>query len=608
MYESFYNLTARPFAPAPVVERYFAAEAIETARQTIKRNIERAAGPSLLIGPAGTGKSQLCHVLASELEDNFQVVMLASAQLCTRRALLKNILFELGLPYHDREEGELRLALIDYLKRSNECANGVLMLVDEAHALPLRLLEELRMITNLVQNGRSCVHLVLVGGSRLENRFADPRLESFSQRLAARCYLQAFNSEELRRYVQEQLAHVGARAEQVFADDAYSAIYQASGGVPRVINQLCDHAMVLGSLSGQTIINSRGIDEAWADLQQLPAPWNDDVQSTKQSAIIEFGPLSDETDVEEDRAFATVVPADESTELPETVPPDEQIQDHFSAPEMGVVREEVSDPETVELVTTDCSETTRNSMPAANPFGEDFAEEEVIIDHYASLDADVRRDRPVVNCDESQKIFSQLHSEIDAIAVPPTVVHSTESILPALANAETLEEEEPVATDDVPVLEYVPFSTTDVPFENPLKQEPDRDDSHLLNELPEPLLPTEFEDPVVGSYAESIVEGSFFDPLLAPGFSATTTEGDADAMNDLSPSADREEQTLRPEAEVNVNSEDEPSDTPVTAPAALSRSDDRDIILIDEGQDEAANLSKSKTSAYGQLFAKLRRT
>ena len=63
MYESFYNLTARPFAPAPVAERYFAAEAIEAARQTIKRNIERAAGPSLLIGPAGTGKSQLCHVL-----------------------------------------------------------------------------------------------------------------------------------------------------------------------------------------------------------------------------------------------------------------------------------------------------------------------------------------------------------------------------------------------------------------------------------------------------------------------------------------------------------------------------------------------------------------
>lgn len=608
MYESFYNLTARPFAPAPVVERYFAADAIETARQTIKRNIQRAAGPCLLIGPAGTGKSQLCHVLASELEESFQVVMLASAQLCTRRALLKNILFELGLPYHDREEGELRLALIDYLKRSEECVNGVLLLVDEAHALPLRLLEELRMITNLVQNGRSRVHLVLAGGSRLENRFADPRLESFSQRLAARCYLQAFNSDELRRYVHEQLAQVGTRADQVFADNAYSAIYQATGGVPRVINQLCDHAMVLGSLSGQTRIDSRGIEEAWADLQQLPAPWNEDVRSDNQSAIIEFGPLNDDTDSDQDRAFATVSPPEESPSLAPSITQDERSQDEFPALGIQATPEEGDEEETVKLMTTNDAEVAKVAIRAGNPFGEDFEEEEVILDHFASLDADVRGDRPLVECGESQQILSELHTEIDAVAVPPTVMPSSENVVPASPHAEAADADA-MPAEDAPVVEYVPFTTTDTPLENPLKDVPEHDDSHLFNEMTEAMMPTDIEDPVAGSFSESIVEAGFFDPLLDPGFSATTSDAETVEMSRQdSPEvpAENAEHMATSEAEM-PGDESEPSDTPVTEPAAFRRSDDRDIILIDDAQEEATDLAKPKASAYGQLFAKLRR-
>lgn len=634
MYESFYNLTARPFAPAPVAERYFAAEAIEAARQTIKRNIERAAGPSLLIGPSGTGKSQLCHVLASELKDQFQVVMLASAQLCTRRALLKNILFELDLPYHDREEGELRLALIDHLKRSDACPQGVLMLVDEAHVLPLRLLEELRMITNLVQNGRSCVSLVLAGGSRLENRFADPRLESFSQRLAARCYLQALNSDELRRYIAEQLGQVGAQAEQVFADNAYAAIYQATGGVPRVVNQLCDHAMVLASMSGRTSIDARGIDEAWADLQQLPAPWNEDVDTEKQSAIIEFGPLSDDEDAGHEIAFSTIVPPNETTGLPESTDLDELADLHETteldavAPvdngpleisptvEIGIVHpeDEGHDHETVIGLGAAAAELEQTGSPTINPFGEEFEEEEVIIDHYASLDADVRQDRPLVSCDESHDILSQLHSEIDAIAVPPTILQGTESVLPVVTDTGGSSDSELDTHEESPILKSVPFTTTDVPLENPEQQpqEQEPDDSHLLNEQPETTLPTDVEDPVVGSYVDSIADVNFLDSLPATDLSGLYTESESTVVSDLNAFEATEEGDASVVPETNLyhtfsSDLDEPSDTPVTEPSGLSRSDDRDIILIDDAADDGASLAKPKQSVYGQLFAKLRR-
>ncbi len=115
MYESFFGFSERPFAAAAVAKRYFPAGAIETARQTLGRAIDRAEGVGLLTGPAGTGKSLLCQVLADQFRRSLQVTLLASGQLCTRRALLQAILFELGLPFRGMEEGDLRLSLVDHL-------------------------------------------------------------------------------------------------------------------------------------------------------------------------------------------------------------------------------------------------------------------------------------------------------------------------------------------------------------------------------------------------------------------------------------------------------------------------------------------------------------
>ena len=89
MYESFFELNARPFAATPLAKRYFAATAAEEARQTLTRCVERAEGVGLMIGPAGTGKSLLCQVLADQFRGTLAVALLASGHLCTRRALLQ---------------------------------------------------------------------------------------------------------------------------------------------------------------------------------------------------------------------------------------------------------------------------------------------------------------------------------------------------------------------------------------------------------------------------------------------------------------------------------------------------------------------------------------
>src|SRR5262245_12188287 len=267
MYESFFNLRGRPFAAAPMPDRYFAATAIENARKTLSRTISRAEGAGLIIGPAGTGKTLLCMKLAREFASQFATVLLASGRLCTRRALLQAILFELGQPYRGLEEGELRLSLMDYLSPTNQSSEGMLLLVDEAHALPWRLMEELRMISNLVRDGKPRVRLILAGNSLLEERFASPKLESFSQRLAARCYLESLDRGGTMADVRAELAAVGGDANKIFPEPALEGVYRATDGIPRLVNQICDHAMILAQLGNCRPVTPAVVEEAWADLQ-----------------------------------------------------------------------------------------------------------------------------------------------------------------------------------------------------------------------------------------------------------------------------------------------------------------------------------------------------
>jgi type II secretory pathway predicted ATPase ExeA len=299
MYESFFRFHDRPFAAAPVIDTYYPAETIEQSRQNLIRIVERAEGPGLIVGPAGVGKSLLCRLLAEYFRDRFDVVILSSARITTRKALLQNILFELGLPYRDSEEGELRLSLLDFLQPGNSSENGMLLIVDEAHALPMRLLDEIRMITNLVRDGQVRVRLVLAGGPRLEERFAHPKLESFNQRLAARCYLDAIGREDCFRYVHSQIAAAGGDAAKIFDDSVQEAIYQATGGIPRLVNQICDHALVLGCAGGHRQLSGARIEEAWSDLQQLPGPWETPVaQVDAGDGVVEFGSWDEEEHVD----------------------------------------------------------------------------------------------------------------------------------------------------------------------------------------------------------------------------------------------------------------------------------------------------------------------
>jgi len=453
MYEPHFGLHKRPFASIPRVDQYFPGTAIEAARQTLTRCIQRAEGAGVVIGPSGTGKTLLCQVLAEQFLDAFQTVHLASGRLSTRRALFQAILFGLGQPYRGMDEGELRLALVDYLTFGDKCSEGMLLLGDEAHTLPLRLVDEIRMLTNLVSRGQPRVRLALVGSPLFEERLASPKLESFNQRIAARCYLESFNREETQQYVQAQIKGAGSTPNKLMTDDVYLALHQATDGVPRLINQLCDHALLLAFARGQRQITRAVVEEAWADLQQLPAPWRGSEGKEEEHNIIEFGGLDDD---ELDVAASAQSPAKTVPPLRVAMLPDEaashpaaqvaQIQQALASLDEDFQPAGSIGPE-MELVFDDLH----------NPFSEEFEEEEIIVDRYTTVCRSSEQEHPMVFTRQDHEQLQPLRpGAIAASASPQPSAYPAEQAYetPAakghsgVAESGGLPSEEPAAADE----------------------------------------------------------------------------------------------------------------------------------------------------------------
>ena len=309
MYEQVFNLTSRPFTSTPYVKHYFAASAIEQALQQCKLIIDRGSGPVVLVGDHGTGKTLLLAILEECFQSRFRVVNMSVSGVQGRADLLQNILFALKLNYRGQDASEMRLAVVEYLKRDDASDEGVLLLVDDAQKLTRETIEELQLLTSFVRDGQPLVRMVLAGSQGIEDRLADSSLESFNQRIAGRCFLSCLSGDEVESYVREHIERAGGDPDALFTPDVYRAVREVSGGRPRYINQVCDHAMIFSATRGQTPVTDSLIREAWYDIQQLPgsvAPASSEeatvdsnssqpqmIEDSEGWTVLEFGELAE---------------------------------------------------------------------------------------------------------------------------------------------------------------------------------------------------------------------------------------------------------------------------------------------------------------------------
>ena len=274
MYEGHFHLDRRPFAATPDPGCCYLSPTQAPLFKTVVRCIENGQGIAILTGPAGIGKTLLVQVLLAEAEQRFTTVYLGTGQFPTRRALLQAILYELGQPYGGMTDQELRLELNTALRNLITQRDGLLLILDEAHLLSDRLLEEVRLLADLAQHGVPLLRVVLSGNPEFEERLTSPTLTAFNQRVACHVALETLTQQESIRYLEYRIEWAGGDVTRLFEREALQLIAYASDGIPRCLNQLADHSLTQAFLAGAEMVTAGIVRQALADLQHLPLRWN----------------------------------------------------------------------------------------------------------------------------------------------------------------------------------------------------------------------------------------------------------------------------------------------------------------------------------------------
>jgi type II secretory pathway predicted ATPase ExeA len=274
MYEGHFQLERRPFAATPDASCCYLSPALGPQFENVVRCVEQGRGIAILTGPAGIGKTLLAQVLLTELESHFTGVYLGTGQFPTRRAFLQAILYELGQPYGGMTDQELRLELSTALRHLITQKDGLLLILDEAHLLSDRLLEEVRMLVDLAQQGVPLVRVVLCGNPEFEERLTAPALSAFNQRVACHESIDTLLRAESISYLQYRVQWAGGVADRLFDAGALQLIAEASDGVPRCRNHLADHTLTQAFLAGANIASEALVRESLTALQHLPLRWN----------------------------------------------------------------------------------------------------------------------------------------------------------------------------------------------------------------------------------------------------------------------------------------------------------------------------------------------
>ena len=219
---------------------------------------------TVVTGEVGTGKTTLIQALLGQISEEVTVGLISNAQ-GGRGDLLRWVCSSLNLPYD---------ASIDYVSLFNqfqdfvisEYAAGryVLLIIDEAQNLSVEVLEELRMLTNINSNKDELLQLILVGQPELQDMIALPELRQFAQRVSATYHLDPMDTLTTHRYVSHRLKHVGGTGKE-FTPQAIQYIYHQSGGIPRIVNKLCDLALVYAASDERQTVDTKTVEELIKD-------------------------------------------------------------------------------------------------------------------------------------------------------------------------------------------------------------------------------------------------------------------------------------------------------------------------------------------------------
>jgi len=257
MYENFYELKEKPFNLLADPAFLYLSKKHELALNYLEYGLSEQAGFIVITGEVGSGKTTLIKYLLTKLDRTTTKTAMIFNTNITPREFLELVLREWDITSEGKEKADYYTALYNFLLHKYTRRNQVVLIVDEAQNLSLETLEEIRMLSNLNDEKHPLLHIILLGQPNLRERLNQKTLEQLRQRIAVHYHLEPLDYEDTVRYIKHRLQKAGGQNQELFMPDAIDSIYQHSQGIPRVINVICDTALVFGFAEGaEQITNS----------------------------------------------------------------------------------------------------------------------------------------------------------------------------------------------------------------------------------------------------------------------------------------------------------------------------------------------------------------
>lgn len=268
MYEAYYHLQAKPFQLNPDPIFFFGSKGHRRAMSYLEYGFHQDEGFIVITGEIGAGKTTLVRNLFRKLEkENLVAAHLVSTQL-DADDMLRMVAAAFGLPHEDTSKAVVLKKLEGFLVSCNSQGKRVLLVVDEAQNLTPRAVEELRMLSNYQVGQKSLLQSFLIGQPEFRLTLQGEGMRQLRQRVIASYHLGPLDASETKAYIEHRLRTVGWRDDPSFSDDAFDAIHEYSGGIPRKINTLCDRLMLMGYLEEKHAFDAKAVQEVITDLQR----------------------------------------------------------------------------------------------------------------------------------------------------------------------------------------------------------------------------------------------------------------------------------------------------------------------------------------------------
>jgi type II secretory pathway predicted ATPase ExeA len=269
MYLDHFRLKQYPFQLVPDPEFLYLGTDHSKAKAYLDYVVYNRDGFVVLTGEIGAGKTTLLHKFLGEMDKNVLAAKIFQTQL-TATEFLQAVLVEFGLkPFHAKKV-ELMDMLNSFLVDRFLEGRQLVLVIDEAQDLSDEALEEVRLLSGLESQKEKIVHVILLGQPELRDRLNRPEMEQLNQRIRLRYHLSALSEQETTNYIRHRIQLAGATDREIFENNAFPVIYSYSGGIPRLINVLCDTALLCAFADGFPTVGETVAETAAQEMQWVP--------------------------------------------------------------------------------------------------------------------------------------------------------------------------------------------------------------------------------------------------------------------------------------------------------------------------------------------------